>query len=353
MNQNYFVMKNIKFLIPIALLSIFSCAERNTNIGRNVVVNPHYAKVNFPQNNEVKNINYLSRLETPSEFFYISPNADTTIYGEKGTRITIHAGCITYKNGDEVKRLIEIELKELFSKADLVLTNKPTVANRQMLVSAGSLYINARAEEQDLAIICPDGITVSIPRNMENSSMDLFLGQITKRGNVNWVKDSSLTEINMNAAETPNYEEEYYENPGGMWYNPETNYESDYVSTYLFTTGKFGWINCDRFYEDPKEKVNMVVKLKETLPLPYKTNMYLVFKNINSVMQLYTADNEVYESTDLPKGEEVYLVTVSANEGRNFFSIESLVVEDKMIIPVAVLKETSKDEIKKRLEELN
>ncbi|MBX9852411.1 MAG: hypothetical protein K2X86_11720 [Cytophagaceae bacterium] len=353
-------MKNIKFFIPIILITIFSCAERNTNIGRKVVVKPHYAKVNLPEKNEIKNIDYLSRLETPSEYFYIFPNSDTTIYGEKGTQITIHAGCITYKDDSEVKGVIEVELKELFSKADLVLTNKPTVANRQMLISAGSLYINARAEEQDLAIICPDGITVSIPRNMDNGEMDLFLGQITKRGNVNWVKDSSLTELSMNAAQDPNYEEVSYENPESIWYNPEmlysngdNVYEEDYISTYLFTTGKFGWINCDRFYDDPGEKVNMVVKLKETLPLPYKTNMYVVFKNINSVMQLYTADNEIYESTDLPKGEEVYLVTVSANEGRNFFSIESLVVEDKMIMPVVPLKETTKDEIKKRLEELN
>src|SRR5690606_35084917 len=117
----------------------------------------------------------LKKLETASEFFTMNSD-DTTITGKKGTIIYIDRYCLSFEDGSLVSGPVKIELREVFSKSDLILNNKPTVSDRKMLISAGALYLNATSEGKQLKINCPDGLSISVPRQSSYPGMQVFNG---------------------------------------------------------------------------------------------------------------------------------------------------------------------------------
>ncbi|MCP9751777.1 hypothetical protein [Ferruginibacter sp. HRS2-29] len=67
-----------------------------------------------------------------------------------------------------------------------------------------------------------------------------------------------------------------------------------------------GWINCDRFYNDSRKKVNYAVNLGDAAKNYYTV---LVFDNYRSVMPGYISGNEIRYNM-LPLGEPVTIVSI-------------------------------------------
>jgi hypothetical protein len=84
----------------------------------------------------------------------------------------------------------------------------------------------------------------------------------------------------------------------------------------------------------------------------FKNRAYLVFKNMNAVLQLYSNGSCLFESPSVPAGKEVFLVCISANEKVFFSSIKTFILKEHQIETLALV-ETKEDELKKRIEELN
>lgn len=73
---------------------------------------------------------------------------------------------------------------------------------------------------------------------------------------------------------------------------------------------KFGWINCDRFYNDSREKIQYTVNLNDSAKNYYTV---LVFDKIKSMMNGYVDGNRVIFS-NLPKGEKVKIISIGINK---------------------------------------
>jgi hypothetical protein len=345
-------MKYFLYLF-VSILFFYSCAEKNTNIARKVIAKPKVGqeKIAFPDRNEILFKDHLKSLNTVPEIFLISNDNDTTITGKNGTNISIHANCIL-SDRKKATGLIQIELIELTKKTDFIFNNRPTVSNKKMLITGGSIYMNAKQGSHNLTIGCPSGITVSMPHASTEPGMELFLGESNKNGITNWVKDSSLSPLDMNGVY--NYE-------GAVLTEEESEIAitsgdvivvEDKMRNYIFSTRKFGWINCDAFYEYPNEKVDIIVTIPNSYPEDYTVRVYAVFKSLNSIMQLYSNDNEKFTMSGLPEGEEVYLISLAARDNLIHMDVRtSLIKKDN---PIAVtLKETTKEAIKKELEMIN
>lgn len=342
-------MKNSRlFFFPSVLFLIFSCAEQNSNIARKAIIRPKDpSHASMPMAGELLYKDELQSLSSATEIFSISNLSDTTLQGKNGTTIYVPATCLCKPDGSPLSGPAQIELKELFTKSDIVLHNKPTTSNRQLLVTGGAIYVNAKSGKEDLKISCPEGIQISIPGNRREEAMELFMGQINRQGEINWVKDSSLNMLDA--------QEEYYDAELNDLERQITLARGDSSvgkSVYLFSSNKFGWINCDAFYNDAREKVTMNVKIENGVPEDYTTRVFLVFKKLNSVMPLYSADNELFSSSDLPLGEEVYVVTLSGKAPKLFLDVRSAAIQ-KDHPEIVRLKESNKEEIKKQLELLN
>ncbi|UAY52563.1 hypothetical protein [Ferruginibacter albus] len=79
---------------------------------------------------------------------------------------------------------------------------------------------------------------------------------------------------------------------------------------YSINITQLGWINCDRFSNDPRKKTAIIVKLNDTAKNYYTT---LIFKSVRSIMDGMPIKNQVIFS-DIPLGEEVTIVSFGINK---------------------------------------
>ena len=81
-----------------------------------------------------------------------------------------------------------------------------------------------------------------------------------------------------------------------------------------------GWINCDRFYNDNREKIPYYVDLGDTAANYYTI---LVFDRIKSMMTGAVAGNRVL-FTNVPKGETARVISVGIKDGKAVAAMEKV-----------------------------
>jgi hypothetical protein len=112
----------------------------------------------------------------------------------------------------------------------------------------------------------------------------------------------------------------------------------------------FGWINCDRFLEI-QSKTDLLVNFNPSDSIS-SANIYLVFKDINSVMQSYyfsyngKTNNEGFRN--IPVGYNVRLVAYTIKDEKVLSYASDITIKDKQTLTLA-MKETSDSELKKLL----
>jgi hypothetical protein len=134
---------------------------------------------------------YLTKISFPQINFTISPNSDTTIFGEQGTRLFIEKETFQFLDGTVVKDSITINLKEFYKKSDIILADLSTVSNEKILESGGMINITATSKGQQLEIKSSKRIVAHFPKLKDtNKEMNLFYSDKT-------ATDSSVTNWNI------------------------------------------------------------------------------------------------------------------------------------------------------------
>lgn len=113
-----------------------------------------------------------------------------------------------------------------------------------------------------------------------------------------------------------------------------------------FPVKRLGWINCDRFYNDPRPKAQLLVDANGQ-----NADIKLIFKKINAIMSVSRIQTKQYKSPEIPIGESVYVVGVRKEGTQFFYGMQEATVDNKTIalnfMPV------SDAELKEKLKELN
>ena len=82
------------------------------------------------------------------------------------------------------------------------------------------------------------------------------------------------------------------------------------LNYYVQTATRFGWINCDRFWDSPDETIEFLVNV----PSPEKTRVFLLFKEINSLLQGdFQGGKIVFEN--IPINKRIKIIAISYKEG--------------------------------------
>lgn len=89
---------------------------------------------------------------------------------------------------------------------------------------------------------------------------------------------------------------------------------------YVASVSQLGWINCDRFYNDPAEKMQVVVRETE------EVTMYAVCTDINSMLPFYRNSEGSYLVSGLPKGKKISIVAIKIKDGMAQFSRQDIKV---------------------------
>jgi hypothetical protein len=264
-------------------------------------------------------------------------HSDTILYGKHGTIIYFHPSCLQTQDSMPYHGEVRFELKELYTKQALLGERAYTLSNGSMLESDGALYINAQTENGDpLFIACEEGIEIRMSTDVK-PNMIYFDGSRNTSGNMNWeVSDSIKILVDENTLNTMDSNDSFYEDK----INKET-----LVQKYFFSTKKFGWINCDRFYDDSREKVDLLARF--ILPSYEKKcteiQNYIVFNALMCVLPMELDTFGQWICTSLPVGECVTCISIQKTDQHLYYGIQQTCIGNSNLF--VLLKEVKEAEL--------
>ena len=311
----------------------------------------------------------IQTLGDPSQIFTITSDKTDTIQAKNGTRLIIRSNTFVFNDGQDATDSIQIELKEVFDKSDMILNGLGTVSDGRLIESFGMIFLRATSNGKELRIKDNSSITVSIPNKKSGYDGELFYG-IQTDSLLNWdyggtTKDTiEIVETRVPLSDgLESIKRTTYKYVSGMrefvsdtlFTRKNQNiyeYAADSVAarpreSYQFGLTNLGWINCDRFIEI-KEKVDLEIEIENySQPIGY-----LVFADINSVMQVLFNSKGKAAVKNLPKNYQADLVVLDKIKGNVMWTKQSLKIgaESKLTLET---RKISTDELKIELERLD
>lgn len=116
--------------------------------------------------------------------------------------------------------------------------------------------------------------------------------------------------------------------------------------TVAFNVTKLGWVNVDKFYEDPTSKeveliVNTTIDSVDfcdlTLLIP---NRNVAINAINSGKNRYCFTKKETQYKKLPVGETAILIAMSSKNGQPYFAVQTFIIKEKQNIELQINKST-------------
>lgn len=311
----------------------------------------------------------LQSLSDPSQIFTITNDKADTLETRNGTKVIIPPNTFVSNDGQDAKEPIQIELREIFDKSDMILNGLGTVSDGRLLESFGMIYLRATSADRELKIRESGSITVSIPNAKEGFAGELFYG-LQSDSLLNWkyagaTKDTTevIETIMRMSDELVSVKRTTYKYVKGL-----REFVSDSLFTmkyeccqdsvieeqaanipksYEFEIKNLGWINCDRFI-DVADKVNLVIELRNfSQPIGY-----LVFSDINSVMEVLFNTKGKATAINLPKDYQADLVILDKIKDNFMWTKQNLKMGTENKLTLETRKITA-DELKSELKKLD
>lgn len=239
--------------------------------------------------------------------YSIIAGEDSWVEGQQGTVIKFPSNCFAgnhTKPGEE----IEILLCEYYTLEDLLLSGLTTSSAEQVIETGGTIFLRARYKGKDLNLKTDQFISIFFPTDEKlKNYMQAFQGKHSE-GLVDWKlnKNGKVRKVlegeSLEDEDTTGYYDEELEFIEGEGYYAA-------VDGYLMKTNKMGYINCDRFMDEPI-KTDLLVKCKLGEATEKNKMCYrLVFADIKSIMSGYEYSPEgKMKFSNLPKGREAIVL---------------------------------------------
>jgi len=305
--------------------------------------------------------------EKPSQFFLIDPKKDTLITGNEGTKLLFRAGSLM------TSKQVEVELKEFYSLGDYMKGGLPTVSNGEMIVTGGSIYLNAienDAKKKQVRINQDKGLKVDFTIGKDDPEMQIFV-QDPRSASMNWIlppkrrgdSSYSMTETIFDASgkvvsKTTYSREEWQAHLKEEKAKEETRVKEEAERERLAEIARaakmkidskleilqFGNINCDRFMDEPM--IAFALPQDKTMGAEY----FLVYQDVRGVMNGNVLNGQV-DFGLVPKNRKAMLVAVSFI-GKQAYYFEQTIADATAKVPGIILKPVDESFLNQRLASL-
>ena len=121
------------------------------------------------------------------------------------------------------------------------------------------------------------------------------------------------------------------------------------TNQHSFTITTLGWLNCDKWQNDPTPKIEFTINLGAGQEAANFVSQ-LVFTRYKSVMNGYYTDSKI-QFRNIPENEPVQLVSIGVKEGKVVYCIQPLVVSRKEVTDLR-FEETTPQQFRQKLAEL-
>lgn len=192
-------------------------------------------------------------------------------------------------------------------KGDFIRYGIPTVSNKMPLESGGALYLKLSNANGDIISVSPtNSIYIKYPEPEIKTGMSLYYNNVQISNSVlfNWLPSNDGSIVSSWTSPTPP------------------------LKGYVIKTSRTGWLNVDRLLEPSLTRTEAGV-IMPNLFSNANTAVFMVFKNLNTVVQLIgNADFRKFSHPNIPIQFDVKLVTIS-KVGDTYY----LGTKDERIVP--------------------
>jgi hypothetical protein len=119
------------------------------------------------------------------------------------------------------------------------------------------------------------------------------------------------------------------------------------LNNYVQTATKFGWINCDKFWNTPEEKISFIVSTNEGTD----TKIIIVFKNVKSIMQGEYQENGAVFS-NIPIKQPIKVIGISYTNGAPTMAVAETTT-GKAVYELSDFKAFTLDQLEAELNKMN
>lgn len=192
-----------------------------------------------------------------TQMYRINPLYDHTIKAKNGMRFYIPALAFENEWGEPIDREVDIEIIELTKKSDIVLADRATTSEGQLLETGGAFFFGARRNNIPLRLGAP--VQASVPvgdRVRRPYNMSIFSGQ-TKNGSFDWNPDQER----------------------------QASLKLDTIAkTFQVSVRQPGWINCDHYYRlSRRQPYYLQITAHPDLE---EQEVFLLYRTINTVAKM-------------------------------------------------------------------
>ena len=282
----------------------------------------------------------LKKIEEPSQTFKVAADKPSVVTGRKGTKFSINPKDLITESGKPLGQNIEVELKELTNQGQLLSSNAQTISDGKLLISGGAYFIGMTSNGEKIKLKEGKNLSVQFPK-LSDKEMALFYGQRNDLGQMNWLKATETFKVTKPEVNTTTKWDTSYK----VWddekksdiekimdyvdsgYNPtpeekersikqRKNYAVSQKVYDEIGINKLGWINCDRFLDvDKTTELYTTFNPQDSVK---NANVYLVFKDINSVIQAYYYSDKSPQFENIPIGYKARLIAYTVKDEKVF-----------------------------------
>lgn len=318
-----------KTIILLLTITLFGCNNSSKTDGNSTTADTDTSNVAT----EISKLNSLiKKFEEASQTFNVQSDKPSVVKGKAGTKIKVNPTDLAAEDGQPLGKTIEVELKELTNSSQLLKSNAATMSDGKLLISGGAYYINMTSEGRQLKIKDNSSLEVEFPK-LSDDEMSLFTGQRDSLGKMNWqtttrtfaqpiAKQQKPASAKTDTASFDDVGEILDFLKDGSEISKDGKKEME-IHSKVYEAMKlksFGWINCDRFIDFP-DKTNITIAMapKDSIT---SANLYLVFNDINSIMQAdyYIGKKYCYNDgfRNVPVGRTVRIIAYTVKNDKIF-----------------------------------
>lgn len=284
----------------------------------------------FDESQNIKNkvfldtygINVLAKNLPTAEKFSVKSDKDFPLTTKKGTILWLESYRLWVSNWNNPTYPYDIEIIELYSLKDMLLYQKPTTSYGQMLATGGAFYLNVTKDGKPLSPNLAYFPKITVPASKVDNAMTVFYEVGERQGG-----STSQEGATWQVASSDTSSKEYPVLVAGK-------------GVYEIFPRQFGWINCDKFYN--YEGAKTFVKFESEIPAINKIMLFMVFPNINSIIQIYGG-----QSLEVPVGERVKIVAIAEDvDGIIYASINEYTIEKDQKITLDLTQISDRDLLK-------
>lgn len=248
---------------------------------------------------------------------------------------------------------ITVCIQEFNSKFDFVKYGVTAQGDKGMLETQGMYFVQAFSNGQKIKLRPRVSYTLKIKDGKSDVPFYSFYGK-ESNGQLTWVKNAQqkFTSKELGEIKNENVQEEEEYNGEEEFEGNNTFIQGVYSSSLSYELGDYligefsglGWINCDRFYNE-EETITMKFSIDGgDSDTPY--SVYLIFKDINSVLPIYKITNGTYQTPKIPKGAKATLLAIKVTDkSENKLAFQDITIDENTVVNLksSVIKKANLD----------